>query len=387
MVNKSFEFNLPTRIICGIGAIEKTGEEVLNMKKNSVLIITDKGLVNAGIADKLLDILKSSGIKKIKIFDQVIPNPKDETVQKAYEITKQEDIDVIIALGGGSAMDTSKGVGLLMTNDGDRINDFEDPDKIVNRSAPVIAIPTTVGTGSEVTFWSVITDTNRMYKMGIGSVLIGPALAIVDPDLVESLPAAIVASTGIDALTHAIEAYTCRASEPIADALALYAIELISENIRSAAYGDSYEARSNMLIASMIAGISFGQTGIAAVHCMAESLGGLYDIPHGVANAILLPYVMEFNCAADLKKAARITKALGENIAGLTDREAAIKGVEAVKILNQDLDIPKLKDIGIKKENLEELAERSAQNVSVPDNIRKITKGDFLMLLEKALEA
>lgn len=280
-------------------------------------------------------------------------------------------------------MDTAKGVGVLMSHGG-RINDYEGLDKVIKPICDYIAIPTTVGTGSEVTFWSVITDTTRHFKMSVGSPLIAPTLALVDPDLVATLPPAIIASTGMDAMTHAIEGYTSLAAEPITDACGIYAIKLIAENIRDAVYTDSQEAKANMLLASLIAGICFGNSDIAGVHCMGEALGGLYDTPHGISMALLLPYVMEYNYVSNLDKFAEIAKALGEQVGSLSKRDAAYKSVEAVHKLNEDLNIPTLKETGAREADLAELAKRSSANVSVCSNPRKVTEQDFLAIFKKA---
>ena len=280
-------------------------------------------------------------------------------------------------------MDTAKGVGVLMSHGG-IINDYEGLDKVTKPICDLIAIPTTVGTGSEVTFWSVITDTKRHFKMSVGSPLVAPKLALVDPELVASLPPSIIASTGMDALTHAIEGYTCTLAEPITDACGIYAIKMIADNLRNAVYTDDSQAKANMLLGSLIAGICFGNSDIAGVHCMAEALGGLYDTPHGIANAILLPYVMEYNYVASVDKFAEIAKAMGEPIDGMSKRDAAYRAVLAVHKLNEDLNIPTLRDIGAKEEDLQELAQRSSVNVSVDSNPRKAGVSDFLALFQKA---
>ncbi|MCB6993945.1 iron-containing alcohol dehydrogenase [bacterium 210820-DFI.6.37] len=380
----NFEFVLPTKIKFGTGISGQIGKELKALEKSKPIIITDKGLLKAGVVEKITNALEKEGIE-YTIFDGIEPNPRDITVQKAYDAAKAFGADVLIAIGGGSSMDTAKGVGVLMTHGG-VINDYEGLDKVKKPICDLIAIPTTVGTGSEVTFWSVITDTKRHFKMSVGSPLVAPKLALVDPDLVASLPPSIIASTGMDALTHAIEGYTCTVAEPITDACGIYAIKMIADNLRNAVYTDDPEAKANMLLGSLIAGICFGNSDIAGVHCMAEALGGLYDTPHGIANAILLPYVMEYNYVANLNKFTEIAKAMGEPVDNLSMRDAAYQAVVAVHKLNQDLNIPSLKEIGAKKEDLQELAERSAVNVSAPSNPRKAEVSDFLALFEKAYQ-
>ena len=379
----NFEFVLPTKIIFGEGTIKQLPDAVRNMGHEKPLIVTDKGLIAAGLVSKITDVLDDAGIK-YAIFDGIQPNPRDTTVQEAAAFAKENAIDMMIAIGGGSSMDTAKAIGVIL-KEGGIINDYEGLDVVSKPITDLIAIPTTVGTGSEVTFWSVITDTKRHFKMSVGSPLIAAKLAIVDPDLVETLPPSIIAATGMDALTHAIEGYTCRLSEPITDACGIYAIQMIGENIRAAVYEDSAEARGKMLLGSLIAGICFGNSDIAGVHCMGEAMGGLYDMPHGVSMAIMLPHVMEYNYVACIDKFADIAEALGENVDGLSKRDAAHKAVEAVFKLNEDLEIPTFSQSGAKAEDIDELAERSAVNVSVDSNPRKADAAAFRRIFENAL--
>lgn len=381
----SFEFVLPTRIKFGEGVSATVADEIKAMGNKKPMIVTDKGLIAAGVVGKIEEVLKAGGVE-YTIFDGIEPNPRDTTVQKAYEQAKADGNDSMIAIGGGSSMDTAKAVGVLMTNGG-KVNDYEGLDMFENPICDLIAIPTTCGTGSEVTFWSVITDTQRHFKMSLGSPKCAATLALVDPDMVASLPASIIAATGMDALSHAIEGYTCKAAEPITDACGIYAIKMIGDNIRAAVYTDSKEAKGNMLLGSLIAGICFGNSDIAGVHCMGEALGGLYDTPHGVTMALLLPYVTEYNYVADFKKYAAIAEALGEDVRDLPERDAAAKSVDALSKLCSDLCIPTMREIGAKEEDLDELAQRASVNVSVDSNPRKATKADFLEIFKKAYEA
>lgn len=382
---KSFDFELPTKIRFGAGVVKEVGNEVKEMGSKNILIITDKGILNAGIVDVVLESLRSTGHDSIFIFDDVEPNPRDTTVHKAYEQAKSQSIDLLIAIGGGSSIDTAKSVGVLLEHGG-RIKDYEfvDCERLTKPITTLIAIPTTVGTGSEATCWSVITDTERHFKMSVGGHFAFPKLALVDPELVATLPSRIVASTGMDALTHAIEGYTATVSEPISDAYGLYAIELIANNLREAAFTDNQAAKANMLLGSLMAGICFGSSDVAAVHCMAEAMGGLYDTPHGIANAMLLPVVMEFNYIADFEKFSRIAIAMGEKADNLTKGELAYQAVLAVKRLSEDLAIPKMKDIGAKEEDFERLAVACTENMAAGDNVRKIRYEDFLQLYKKA---
>lgn len=381
----NFDFVLPTKIRFGFGISNELENEIKDMGKKAAFVITDKGLVKAGVVGNVLDKMTENSKTNLVIFDEVEPNPRDTTVHKAYELAKASGSDIIVAIGGGSSMDVAKAVSVLLTNGG-VIRDYEGLDNIKIETAPVIAVPTTVGTGSEVTFWSVITDTERHFKMSIGSTMIAPKVALVDPNLVLSLPPEIIASTGMDALTHAIEGYTCKLAEPITDACGIYAIKYITDNIRKAVYTDDREAKGKMLLGSLIAGICFGNSDIAAVHAMAEALGGMYDTPHGIANAIMLPYVMEYNYVACTKKYADIAEAMGESILNTSERDAAFKAVEAVKKLNEDLNIPSLRGIGANVNDFEDLSIKSEINVSTESNPRKIQKKDFLNIFRKAYE-
>ena len=378
-----FEFVLPTRIIYGEGSIKKLPDEIRKLNNKKPLLVTDKGIITAGIAEKITDVLEEAGID-YAVFDGIQPNPRDTTVTETAEFAMANNTDMLIAVGGGSSIDTAKAAGVILT-EGGTINDYEGLDKLKKPITDLIAVPTTVGTGSEVTFWSVITDTKRHFKMSVGSPLIAAKLAIVDPDLVETLPPSAVAATGMDALTHAIEGYTCKLAEPITDACGIYAIQMIGENIREAVYCDSKEARGKMLLASLIAGICFGNSDIAGVHCMGEAMGGLYDMPHGLSMAIMLPHVMEYNYVACIDKFARIADALGENTEGMDKRAAAHKAVDAVYKLNKDLQIPTFIQAGGRREDIQELAERSAVNVSVDSNPRKADTESFRKMFENAV--
>lgn len=379
----NFEFVLPTRIVYGAGCIRQLPDEIRQMKHERPLIVTDKGLIAAGIVKRITDILEEAKIE-YEIYDGIQPNPRDTTVMEAARFAEEKKIDMMIAIGGGSSMDTAKAVGVIL-KEGGEIGDYEGLGKVSEPITDLIAIPTTVGTGSEVTFWSVITDTKRHFKMSVGSPLIAARLALVDPDLVETLPPSIVAATGMDALTHAIEGYTGKLSEPITDACGIYAIEMIGRNIRNAVYNSDKDARGKLLLGSLIAGICFGNSDIAGVHCMGEAMGGLYDMPHGVSMAIMLPHVMEYNYVACIDKFVNIARALGENVDGLDKRAAAHKAVDAVYKLNEDLQIPTFSQAGGREEDIDELAKRASVNVSVDSNPRKADVAAFRKMFCEAI--
>lgn len=380
---REFSFELPTRIEYGVGVISKLGDELRLLKAQKVAIITDPGIIKAGLLDKITSILKEEKLL-YNVFDGVDPNPKDRNVERGAQVVRSFGADAMVAISGGSVIDCAKAIGVLVSHDGKRIKDFEGKTAVKKQILPFIAIPTTAGTGSEVTFSAVITDTENNYKMTVRSPFMAAKVALLDPKLTVTVPPHITASTGMDALTHAIEAYTVKVSEPVSDALALYAIELISNNLVNAVKnGEDIEARACMLVGSLLAGIAFSHSDVGSVHCMAEALGGVYDAPHGICNAVLLPYVMEYNVEFCLEKYSRIAQAMGEVF--YTIEEGAMKAVERVKELAVDVGLPSFKSLGVKEEDLEKLADMAAKNISTESNPREMTKEDYLTLFRRAM--
>lgn len=380
---RQFSFELPTRIEYGVGVISKLGDELRLLKAQKVAIITDPGIIKAGLLDKITSILKEEKLL-YNVFDGVDPNPKDRNVERGAQVVRSFGADAMVAISGGSVIDCAKAIGVLVSHDGKRIKDFEGKTAVKKQILPFIAIPTTAGTGSEVTFSAVITDTENNYKMTVRSPFMAAKVALLDPKLTVTVPPHITASTGMDALTHAIEAYTVKVSEPVSDALALYAIELISNNLVNAVKnGEDIEARACMLVGSLLAGIAFSHSDVGSVHCMAEALGGVYDAPHGICNAVLLPYVMEYNVEFCIEKYARIAKAMGETFE--TSREGAMKAVERIKKLATEVGLPSFKSLGVKEEDLEKLADMAAKNISTESNPREMTKEDYLTLFRRAM--
>ncbi len=373
------QFQNPTRVIFGSGSLSKLGKivhEELQAKKP--FLVTDKGIEEAGIPARVL-----SQLSGIQVFNAIEQNPKHLTVDRGGEIVRQSQPDLIIGLGGGSVLDAAKAIALLATNPG-KIEDYEGRGKYSTPPLPVLAIPTTCGTASEVTWVSVITHTGRKFKMSIKGPQMFPAVALVDPDLLLTLPPALVASTGMDALTHAVEAYTVKPASFMTDIFARESLFHIFASIE-AAYRDikgNSEAREGLMKGSMIAGFAFGNSDVGAVHCLAESIGALYDIAHGVANAVLLPYVMEYNLPVSTKKFAEITRIAG--IEAEDDGEAARLLIQKVKDLSYALKIPSFKELGIKKSNFPEIAQKSFENNSNPSNPREVTTQDYVDILSNA---
>lgn len=377
-----FSFTLPTKIVYGPGAISSLIDELQLNNVSKPIIITDIGVRNAGILDRIITLLEQNKINYI-VYDGVEPNPKDVNVEKGARIAREFGADSIIAIGGGSPIDCAKSVGVLIAHNADKIKNYEGKTAATKPLPLLITIPTTSGTGSELTFSSVITDTKNNYKMTVRSQYTAAKVAICDPELTLSLPAHITASTGMDALTHAIEAYTATCAEPISDAMALYATELISNNLVTAFNdGSNLEARSAMLLGSMLAGIAFSHSDVASVHCIAESLGGVYDLPHGVCNAVFLPHVMEYNMEYSVVRYSRIAKAMGFSFENET--EGAKIAVEAVKKLAVDVNLPLFSSLNANTNDFERLAEMSVKNISTESNPRPMTKEDYLNVINKA---
>lgn len=382
---KNFEFLFPTRVRYGEGVLSELGDILRGYGKEKVFIVTDKGVRAAGLVDLVVEKLNEEGFEKVEIYDNVDPNPRTTSINEGADIAKKFGAEILIAIGGGSPIDTAKGIGVLMTNEG-IIEDYEGFFKVKNEIPPFITIPTTVGTGSEVTEWAVITDLKRMFKMSVADTKLYPDAALLDPVMVAGLPSRIVASTGMDALSHAIEGYVCKIATPVADAIALYAIELIGRNIRAAVYADDYEAKANMQLGAMLAGITISQTDVAGVHCMGEALGGMYDTPHGIANASVLPYMMDFCAVAEMEKYGRIARALGVDTRNMTEREAARAAAVVVKELNDDLLIPNLKEAGANPDDFMALSEKAENNMSNDDNPREAKAADYYEMFVKAYE-
>lgn len=378
-----FGFHLPTRIEFGNGLLSRAGSLTREVAGGGrVLLVTDPGVRGIGLADKIIRSLNAEGFECL-VFDGVNPNPRDVDCEKGGEAARDFGADAIVAVGGGSVLDAAKAVALLHTHGG-RIRDYEGRGKVVREVTSIVAIPTTAGTGSEVTRSAVITDTERSFKMTVKDVKLAPKLAIVDPETTYGLPAALTASTGMDALVHALEAYTCREANPMSDMLALAAMEKIFPSLRQAVTEGTRQARYDMMLGSLLAGIAFSHSDVAAVHCMAEALGGLYDTPHGVANSMFFPIITAYNASADPAKHARAAAACGLPVAGLAPEEAAALLVEELGAMAGDIGIPAFSSLsGVNPGDFGQLAESSWRNGSTPSNCREITREEYLRLFRE----
>ncbi|MDD4701996.1 MAG: iron-containing alcohol dehydrogenase [Desulfovibrio sp.] len=341
-------FFIPNVTLVGEGCSKEIPLRLKNIGGSKPLIVTDQGIVKAGILKVITDILDAAKMK-YAIFDQTVPNPTDKNVDAAFGMYKKEKCDSIITLGGGSSHDCGKGVGFLAGNGG-KIHDYEGVDKSANPFPPYVAVNTTAGTASEMTRFCIITDTSRKVKMAIVDWRCTPGVAIDDPILMMGMPPALTAATGMDALTHAVEAYVSTAATPMTDACAEKAMEFINRYLRRAvANGQDKEAREGMCYAQYLAGMAFNNASLGHVHAMAHQLGGFYDLPHGECNAILLPYVCEYNRIATRRRFGRIARLLGEITDGISSDEASKKAIAAINTLSADVGIPEgLKALGKK---------------------------------------
>jgi alcohol dehydrogenase class IV len=382
----NYRFSIPTTVECGTGISGRAGEFLRARGASRVFVVTDAGIRNAGLLEPVLHSLEEHGLK-YDIFDETEPNPSAESVMTGLERLKQKPHDHILALGGGSSIDTAKGIGIMATNKG-HILDYEGVNRIPHPGLPVVAIPTTAGTGSEVTASTIITNSQTHFKAAVISPYIFPQLALLDPQLTEKLPQELTAATGMDALTHAIESYTSKTATPFSRALAIEAIRMIGQNLKKAYFvGNDPASREQMLVASAMAGMAFAQSRLGNVHAISHTLGGVFNIPHGIANAALLPYVMKYNLPACPEKMKDIAEALGCRVDGLPLDEAAELAVQAVVELNRALNIPSnIRELGVDLKALPKLVEDSMRSGNVLVNPRWTRSSDIERIIRNAYE-
>ena len=379
-----FAFFAPQKTKFGAGVVAQVGDEVQRLGGSRVLVVTDPGLKASGVAERVVVII-GERVDHVEVFDEVVANPMDDDCARGASVASGMKADLIVGLGGGSSMDTAKAIAVLLTHGG-KPSDYFGADTLTKPIAPLICVPTTSGTGSEVTPFAVITDSKTRVKMNILDSGVVPLSSFVDPELTVSMPAGLTAATGMDALTHAVEAYTCKLANPLTDALALKAVRIIVGSLRRAvADGSDLSAREEMALGSLIAGYAFGNADVGGVHCMAEAIGGFYDTPHGVANSVFLPLVTEFNVPSDLPKHADVAVALGVDTAGMSDAEASAAGVAVIRQLAADLSIPKFCELkGVKESDFGTLAKLAAANVSAESNPSPAGEAEYLELFRKA---
>ncbi|SFR05648.1 iron-containing alcohol dehydrogenase [Desulfoscipio geothermicus] len=380
-----YGYFIPTVNLMGVGASKEVTNQVKVLGGTNTLIVTDAFLAKSGMADEIKALVEAAGAKAT-VWGGAEPNPTDINVHDGLKVFQENQCDMIISLGGGSSHDCAKGIGIVATNGGN-IRDYEGVDKSSKAMPPFIAINTTAGTASEMTRFCIITDTDRHVKMAIVDWRTTPNVAINDPLLMVGMPPALTAATGMDALTHAVEAYVSTIATPVTDSAALMAIKLISENLRNAvANGQNMVARDKMAYAEFLAGMAFNNASLGYVHAMAHQLGGFYNLPHGVCNAILLPHVCQFNLIACPERFADIATAMGENVEGLSTRAAADVAIQAIQQLSVDVGIPTgLTDLGVKEEDLKVMAENAMKDACSFTNPRTATLEDVIQVYRNAM--
>jgi len=376
---------IPTINTIGQGSVNEVGNHIKSLGGNKVLIVTDAMLAKFGMAEKIKGILVEAGLDAV-IFDGAQPNPTDLNVEAALVKWQENSCDAIVSLGGGSSHDCAKGLGLVVANGGN-IRDYEGVNKSTKTFPPFVAVNTTAGTASEMTRFCIITNTSRKVKMAIVDWRVTPNVSINDPELMVGMPPALTAATGMDALTHSIEAYVSTAATPLTDSAALMSIKLVAKYLpKAVANGTDMEAREKMAYAQFLGGMAFNNASLGYVHAMAHQLGGFYNLPHGVCNAILLPIVSKFNLLASAERFQDIAIAMGENVHGLSVNDAAQVAIESIKRLSKSVGIPSgLALLGVKEEDFEVMATNAKADACQFTNPRLATLQQVIELFREAL--
>ena len=367
-------YYVPSINIMGAGCLQELGPAISDLGFKKALVVTDKFLVSCGIAEKVTNVLKEQNIEFV-IYDEVLPNPTCEVVNNGLIELKRHECDFVVSIGGGSPQDTAKAVALLATNGGD-IRTYEGVNVTKNKALPIVAVNTTAGTSSEVTINYVITDEERPVKMVMVDKNSLVTITVNDPELMVNKPAALTAATGMDALTHAIETLVTPGAYAVTDATALDAVKIIFEYLpRAVKNGQDIEAREQMVYAIFLGGIAFSNAGLGNVHAMAHQLGGVYDLPHGVCNAMLLPHVEEVNAKHVPEKFVAIAKVLDYDVKGKSADECAAYVIERIKELSKEVGIPQtLEELGVKDIDLDLLADNAMKDICAPGNPVEFTK-------------
>ena len=360
------KFEVP-EIIYGLGALSKVGQCAKRLGGERVLLVTDPGLIEAGWLDETIKYLEGEDLSYI-VYDNVVTNPRDFQVEEGARLYKREECDVIVALGGGSPIDTGKGIGILVSNNGS-IHDYEGCNLITQPVPPMVCVPSTAGTGADVTQFAVVTDVKKKMKMVIIGRAIMPDISLIDPRLLQTESPELIAATGMDTLTHAIEAYVSSLSWTLTDPHAIHAIELVAEHLVNAVRKKDIKSLDGMSVACLEAGIAFSNAILGAVHALAHPLGGVYDIHHGLANAVLLPIVVRRNLEYSIGKYARVARAMGVDTTGMTEKEAAQSLLAQIQKLIDDLGLPtKLSHFGVKPEDIPYMAGLAQQDICMVTN-------------------
>jgi|AMWB02.1.fsa_nt_gi alcohol dehydrogenase class IV len=378
-----FHFSLPSSVTFAQGNAQTVGHLVLGLELKKVFCVYDSGIKKAGIADSIVAALKAAKLEVVE-WGSLVANPSDVVVEEGAKLARAAEAEVIVAVGGGSVIDAGKAIAILMTNESP-INQYEGINLVKNPGIPVIAVPTTAGTASEVTAFTVVTDTARQTKMVVGGQNVGPRFALLDPLLTTGMPPELTASTGMGAFAHAVEAYLSAAASVATDINALKAIELIYRNLPIAVEdGANADARANMLVGSMLAGFAYNSAILGLAHSISHPLNVHGGLPHGIANAAVLPHVMEYNGVAVPEKLRAVGTAMGLELQGLDREEAVRQTVDAVKGLSRQIGIPSLREAGVSRDAFDRIASDALQEISTIFNPRKPGKDDVIALLEKA---
>ncbi|MGZ8634072.1 MAG: iron-containing alcohol dehydrogenase [Solirubrobacteraceae bacterium] len=364
----------PTRLVHGPGAVARLGELVAGLDVTRPLVVTDPGVVGAGLAERAL-----ASLGEVVVFDEVRPNPDIELVDRGAALYANEGCDGLLAIGGGSPMDTAKGIGVVAAHGGSIARYEWGRDPIERRIPPLVTVPTTAGTGSEVTLWAVITDPGRRLKFNVGgTALIAAHAAVIDPALMLGMPAAVTAATGMDALAHAVECYTCDYHQFFNDAVALQAVELVATWLeRAVDDGSDLEARTGMAHAATLGGMAYGTESAGAAHAMSQSAGGVHDCSHGALTARLLGPVCAFNAPASPGRYARLARGLGAEVSGLDPQEAALVGVRELERLTDAVGIPSLTELGFSADEIPMLARIAFADPQTIGNPRELGVADY----------
>ncbi len=380
-----FEFQVRTRVVFGRGLVKDVGFEAAKLKGRRAFLVTDKVLRSLGLVDRVLTGFKDSDVEVVGVYDEVPPNSEIKVVERGAALAREAGCDLLVALGGGSVLDTAKGMNLLLVEGGSLL-EWQGSGLLSRPLLPLIAIPTTAGTGSEVTIAAVIRDEEQGLKLEFNSPFMMPDVALLDPELTVSLPPAMTAATGIDALTHAIEGYVSVYAEPISDAFCLHAIRLIMRYLpRAVSDGADIEARGYMLLAASIAGMGFTNALCGIVHAIAHACGGRYGVPHGAANGILLTAGMEFNLPVAAERYRDVAEAMGLDVPDKEPEVATTMAILAVAGLRQNIGLPCcLREVGVPREGLQQLAEDALGDAMMISNPRSASQDEILELLEKA---
>ncbi|MCT4639321.1 MAG: L-threonine dehydrogenase [Bacteroidales bacterium] len=384
-MKQTYRFFMPPVTLMGEGCLEDAGKDIVSMGFKKALIVTDKDLVKIGLINKLTAVLDSQKIDYV-IFDGTQPNPTVTNVHDGLKILKDNDCDFVMSFGGGSPHDCAKGIALVATNGGS-IADYEGVNVSKKPQLPLVAVNTTAGTASEMTIFAIITDEERHVKMAIVDKHTNPIMGVNDPELMVAMPKSLTAATGMDALTHAVEAYVSTIATPVTDGCAVQAIKLISKYLKRAVdNGEDMEARDKMAYAEYLAGMAFNNASLGYVHAMAHQLGGFYDLPHGVCNAILLPHVQKYNAVVVPDRLADVAVAMGVDTTGMSADEAANAAIEAIKKLSVSVDIPAgLKELNVKTEDFDTLATNALKDACGFTNPKQATHEEIVKIFAEAM--